>query len=220
VDITLAEYLEHGGIESALERHADQVFDNFSDVQKILARSIFAKLVELEQGGVVTRRTAILQNLIPADSSTEAVKKVVGELAEERVHLITIGEMDSEEEVGVEPTSQTYVTLAHEKLIDAWPWLRKLVDQNREIIALQNEIYRDACAWLEDLSSISALVGNTPREAVDGSSDAGGYLYESRQLRKVEEKLGLLQPNLDVLSLRFIEASRALRERRKSESRQ
>ena len=216
MDMTLPEYLKLGGIDSALERHANQVFDGLADEKKTLAMSIFSKLVELEQGGVATRRTAILKNLVPAGTRSQKVKKLVAELAAEGTNLITIGGMDSDEEMGKETTSQTSVTLAHEKLIDAWPWLKGLINRNKERIALQNEIFDDASAWLEDLNSTSSLDGSTPQEVDEGYTDSG-YLYEGRQLRRVEDRLRQLKPDLDDLSVRFIEASIALRKRRESE---
>ncbi len=79
------------------------------------------------------------------------------------------------------------VTLAHEKLIDAWPWLRQLVDENREMIALQNQINDDAAAWAR-------------------SKDAG-YLYRGGRLIQVEERLETLSPVLTALSQTFIQAS-------------
>ena len=71
--------------------------------------------------------------LIPAGAQGEAVKTAVQKLANAR--LIT--------------TDAAMVTISHEKLIDAWPWLKKLVNENRDAIALQNEIASDAKEWEE-----------------------------------------------------------------------
>ena len=79
------------------------------------------------------------------------------------------------------------MTIAHEKLIDAWPWLRQLVDENREAIALQNQIANDAKAW--------------------GEGQDAGYLYRGGRLAQVEERLAELGPSLDELSKQFIQAS-------------
>lgn len=49
------------------------------------------------------------------------------------------------------------VTLAHEKLLSAWTWLRKLVDENRDVIAVQNEIINDAKEWNENQRDDSFL---------------------------------------------------------------
>ena len=79
------------------------------------------------------------------------------------------------------------MTIAHEKLIDAWPWLRQLVDENREMIALQNQIQDDAQAWAE-------------------KKDAG-FLYRGGRLIQVEEQLKAAKPDLNELSQAFIQAS-------------
>ena len=81
MDLTLPEYLKRGGIESALERHANKVFDDFSDEQKALARGVFSKLIEVGQGRADTRRTAVFTELVPAGTEQEAVEAVVNALA-------------------------------------------------------------------------------------------------------------------------------------------
>ena len=79
------------------------------------------------------------------------------------------------------------MTIAHEKLIDAWPWLRQLVDENREIIVLQNQISRDAQDWVK--------------------KEDDDYLYGGVRLLQVEENKDQLRPGLDPLSEQFIQAS-------------
>ena len=190
MDLTLAEYLSHGGLASALERHANKVFDNFSDEQKILAHNVFSKLIEVGQGRVDTRRTATFAELVPAGVDKDLVADVIGKLSQEDIRLITTGDVNDDEASPDDLThTKATVTIAHEKLIDAWPWLRKLVDENREIILLQNQINNDAQAWNKE--------GDT------------GFLYRGGRLLHVEEKLDVLRPNLDDLSLQFIQASLA-----------
>ncbi|MCP4429050.1 MAG: hypothetical protein GY803_31580, partial [Chloroflexi bacterium] len=169
MELRLQEYLARGGIERALERHANKVFDSFSDEQKQLARGVFSKLIEVGQGRVDTRRTAVFTELIPAGTEPEAVAAVVTALANEGARLITTS--------GNETATGRTVTLAHEKLIDAWPWLRQLVDENREMISLQNQINDDAQAWAKE-------------------KDAS-FLYRGGQLIQVEEQLEAAKPDLN-----------------------
>jgi hypothetical protein len=190
MDLTLPEYLHRGGIEKALERHANQVFAHFSAEQQALAKTIFSRLIEVGQGRVDTRRTAVFSELIPAGQNAAAVSQVIDSLAREGARLLTTsGGHDQETDT---PTAAT-VTIAHEKLIDAWPWLRQLVDENREAIALQNQIAADAQAWAEE-------------------KDAG-YLNRGGRLAQVEEKLAKLAPSLNELSQQFVQASLAERQR-------
>ena len=53
------------------------------------------------------------------------------------------------------------VTLAHEKLLDAWIWLKRLVNENRETIAIQNEVAEDAKEWDEHSRDASYLYSGT-----------------------------------------------------------
>lgn len=187
MSLTLPEYLHRGGIESALERHANKVFNDFSEEQKTLAQNIFSKLIEVGQGRVDTRRTATFAELVPTNINPQEVVDVIASLTEEGVRLITTSGVESSQEIDENTYMQTTVTLAHEKLIDAWPWLRRLVDENRELIALQNQITNDAKLW------------ETQQDA--------GFLYRGGRLSQVEEKLSLLQPKLDGHTQQFIKAS-------------
>jgi len=175
MDLTLPEYLQRGGIESALERHANKVFDTFTDEQKGLARGVFSKLIEVGQGRADTRRTAVFSELVPSGTEDGAVTAVVDALSEKGVRLIT-----TSGEGGT-------VTIAHEKLIDAWPWLRQLVDENRDMIVLQNQINDDAKSWNEEKDT--------------------GFLYSGGRLVQVEDQLKASNPDLNELSQAFIQVS-------------
>ncbi|MEP6896284.1 MAG: WD40 repeat domain-containing protein, partial [Chloroflexota bacterium] len=135
--LTLAAYLQRGGIDEALKRHADESFNQLNGHEQELARSIFGGLIEVGRGTQDTKRTAFFNDLIPSDSNQADVQIVIQKLANAR--LITISEQGDKDTV----------TISHEKLIDAWPWLRKLINENRGVIALQNEIAADAKEWEE-----------------------------------------------------------------------
>ena len=145
IALTLNDYLQRGGIHKALERHADDSFSKLSRNEQELARSIFSGLIEIGRGTQDTRRTALFNELVPANTKAEDVEAIVQKLADAR--LIT-----TDEQAG----NDTF-TISHEKLIDAWPWLKKLVNENRDVIALQNEISADAKEWDEHKRDASYL---------------------------------------------------------------
>ena len=99
MDLTLEEYVDRGGIDRALERHANLVFDSFTDEQQELAKGIFSKLITVGEGRVDTRRTAVFEELVPADADEAAVAAVVGKLAAEGARLVTTSGVDSDEEL-------------------------------------------------------------------------------------------------------------------------
>ena len=184
MDMILSKYVQRGGIGNALEHHANKVFTSFSKNQKQLAKSVFSKLIEVGKGHVDTRRTAIFTDLIPTGTDADEVAKVVDTLASGGVRLLVT---DSNPASEADAPQIKTVTIAHEKLIDAWPWLRQLVNDNRELIALQNQIDTDAQLWVKE------------RDV--------GYLYRGSRLMLVEEKLAKTQLSLNESSEQFIQAS-------------
>jgi len=182
IALTLNDYLQHGGIRKSLERHADGAFAKLSESEQELARSIFSGLIEIGRGTQDTRRTALFNELIPASAKAEDVEAIVQKLADAR--LIT-----TDEQAGKDT-----VTISHEKLIDAWPWLKKLVNENRDVIALQNEIAEDAKEWEEHKRDAS-------------------YLYSGARLVNVREKLGTEKLVLSGMVQEFVQAGNTRRRR-------
>lgn len=156
-NLTRSAYLQREGIKKMLAHHADETFSRLSPREQELTKTIFSGLIEIGRGTQDTKRTALLNDLIPANTNKNEVKHVLQKLANAR--LVT-----SDEDV-----PEQY-TITHEKLIDAWPWLKKLVDENRDVIALQNEIAIDAKEWDEHKRDPS-------------------YLYTDARLLNVNEKL-------------------------------
>ncbi|HLO14565.1 MAG TPA: AAA family ATPase [Anaerolineales bacterium] len=182
IALTLDEYLQRGGIRRSLERHADEAFSRLDTSEQELTRSIFSGLIEVGRGTQDTRRTALFDELVPANAKAADVEAVVHKLADARL-IIT------DEQAGKDT-----VTISHEKLIDAWPWLKKLVNENRDVIALQNEIASDAKDWN------------------DNKRDAS-YLYTGARLIRVREQLESNKLVLSGLAREFVQTGHA-RQRR------
>jgi WD40 repeat protein/transcriptional regulator with XRE-family HTH domain len=176
--LTLHDYLQRGGIHKSLERHADASFTKLQENEQLLARAIFSGLIEIGHGTQDTRRTAIFDELIPSGASPSEVKRTIRKLADAR--LIT-----TDEQAGKDT-----VTISHEKLIDAWPWLKKLVNENREAIAMQNEIANAAKEWEEH------------------GRDAS-YLYRGARLANAQEQLQARKLVLSGLAQDFIDIGAA-----------
>lgn len=175
IALTLEDYLRHGGIQKSLERHADASLATLGEHEQELTRSIFRGLIEIGRGTQDTKRTALFDELVPANASTEEVLAIVQKLADARL-IIT------DEQAGKDT-----VTISHEKLIDAWPWLKKLVNENRDAIALQNEIANDAKEW-----------GEKKRDA--------SYLYSGARLINAREQLESRRLFLSGTAQEFVKA--------------
>jgi WD40 repeat protein len=175
IALALSDYFGRGGLRKSLERHADDSFTKLSKSEQQLARIIFSRLIEIRLGTLDTRRTAFSDELIPAGTESREVEATLHKLADAR--LITTDELAGRETV----------TISHEKLIDAWPWLRKLVNENRDVITLQNEIMEDAIDWDENNRETS-------------------YLYTGARLANAQEKINAKQIVLHDLARSFIDA--------------
>ncbi len=68
VALTRSAYLERGGIHKSLERHADSVFAKLSADEQELARSVFSGLIEIGRGTQDTKRTALFDELVHANT--------------------------------------------------------------------------------------------------------------------------------------------------------
>lgn len=183
--LTLQGYLERGGIHQALARYADDAFGQLSQKEQEMARWIFRGLVQPGRGTQDSRRTALFEELAPAGSDIHQVEAVIRRLADARL-LITDERADT-------PQEDRTATLAHERLLDAWPWLHRLVDENRESIALQVEIEQDAQRW-------------------QGSQRDDSYLYTGARLATAQERLAEKQIVLSGSGAAFIQAAVTFRE--------
>jgi hypothetical protein len=141
-----------------------------SSEQQELARSIFSGLIEIEKGRQDTRRTALFDELVPSNTKADDVEVVVLKLADARLVI-------TDEQAGKDT-----VTISHERLINAWPWLEKLINENRDVIALQNEIASDAKEWDDHERDASYLyfggkTGPSPG-TVNGAKDHPKWVVE------------------------------------------
>ena len=131
--MTLRSYSESGGVNGAIARTADRVYEGeLNESQRRVARDVFVRLTELGEGAQDTRRRARLDELIPSgdDRSSEA-RGVIKALADAR--LVTVGE-DS-------------VEVAHEALIREWPTLREWLRTDRDNIRIHRRLTDAATEW-------------------------------------------------------------------------
>ena len=173
IALTREAYLLRGGIQKSLERHADASFEKLNRHEQELAHTIFSGLIEIGRGTADTRRTAMFEELVPANAKEDEIQSIVRKLADAR--LITTDEA----------AGRDIVTISHEKLIEAWPWLKKLVNENRGVIALQNEIFTDAKEW-------------------DDHNRDKSYLYTGARLANAREQLRAKKLSLSGTAYQFI----------------
>ncbi len=106
--LTLAKYHQLGGVIGSLDRHAEQLYQSFTEQQQNWVKRIFLKLVRMGENGKDTRQRQPKSKLLalagdnPADQ--QAIRDVIEKLIWGRL-LVTA------------PNGEDWIDLAHEALM-------------------------------------------------------------------------------------------------------
>jgi WD40 repeat protein len=128
--LTLSRYQAIGSIRDAIEKTADQVYEQLDAAGQQTARWLLLRLIKLSDD-TQTRLRLDLRQLVE-DSPYPAARDVLEKLADAR--LVTL--------------AKTTAEIAHDVLLRAWPQLRKWIDEDRAGLLLQQRLRDDADDWL------------------------------------------------------------------------
>ncbi|MET8848497.1 XRE family transcriptional regulator [Amycolatopsis sp. NPDC004625] len=126
--LTLAGYQATGGIAGGLARTAEQLYETMDAAQQRAARQLLLRLTAIGDGTEDTKRRIPRDELDPTDPDLDVV---LDRLVDAR--LITLG--------------ATFVDLAHESLIRAWPRLRGWLATDRDGRRIHRHIADAAGFW-------------------------------------------------------------------------
>jgi WD40 repeat protein/energy-coupling factor transporter ATP-binding protein EcfA2 len=135
--LSLEAYRESGGVEGAIAKRADTIYEGFDAEQQKIARRIMLRLTQPGEGTEDTRRRATMLELITKTSEGGEVEGVAQALADSR--LLTTG---SDEE----PGHQT-IEVSHEALIRGWPRLRRWIEEDRAGLRILRRLTEAAREW-------------------------------------------------------------------------
>ncbi|MEV0253633.1 hypothetical protein AB0H82_05065 [Streptomyces sp. NPDC050732] len=176
--LSLSAYEAAGGIRHALAQTAEAVHAGLDRGQRRLARTLLLRLVAIGEGTDATRRRLARADLDSLGTDPADVQTVLDALAGAR--LITL---DTET-----------VELTHEALLEAWPRLRRWIDEDRAELLLRQRLSDAATAW--------------EREHRDP-----GALYRGTRLDAAEDSFAAPDSGLTALERDFLTASGAARDR-------
>jgi WD40 repeat protein/formylglycine-generating enzyme required for sulfatase activity len=171
------EYKNIGGVQKAIARTADDVYDSLSPDEQQQVRNIFVRLTRLDASAVQgerrrdTRRRVWLKDLVPAAAEPAVTERLVQRLAGQEARLVVIG-VD-------ETTQREAVEVAHEALIRHWPRLQKWLDEDRANFLLRDAIHQAADDWEQHSRDESYLIHRGGRlDDADALSRRSGFLNE------------------------------------------
>ena len=156
--LTVAAYRATGGIDGAVARAADTVYDGLDADGKQATRQLLLRLVSLGEGTADTRRRVAVTELTgtaePPESAdtpqANTARTVLTDLIQAR--LLTA---DTDTDGG------DTVEISHEALLSAWPKLHEWLSQDRSGLRTHRELTEAAHAWLAHGRDPSRLFGGT-----------------------------------------------------------
>jgi len=152
--LTFKGYEQIRGVKGALEKRADELYQDLAEADQKFVRCLFLELVQLGENQEVTRRRASWQDLLDKADSQEQLERVTRQLASWNQRLII--------------TDENKVEVAHEALLSEWRRLREWIEDNRDNIRLERRLKGDCQEWNKQNWPEGLLLTGTWLEAIDG----------------------------------------------------
>ena len=142
--LTHRAYDEIGGVKKALANHAEQVYQQLSEIQRLATQRIFVQLVRPGEGTEDTRRVATRNEV------GEQNWQLVSYLAGYQARLVVTGRDEKSQEDTVE--------VVHEALIRTWSNLREWMSANRQFRVWQERLKVVIQEWISSNHDPEALL--------------------------------------------------------------
>ena len=129
--LTLAGYLEAGGVAGALTRSAESAYTSLDESRRDLARHLFVRLADTDDGGALVRRAVPLDELELMGAGGEARRAVVETFVGRRLLAVDGDRLE----------------VAHEALLSAWPRLVRWLEDDAAGRAVRRHLAPAARDW-------------------------------------------------------------------------
>lgn len=129
------------GVGGALAKKAQEAYDSLkTDQEKQIVRSIFLKLILLNDDNRATRRRVAILDLLIGDPKEQSVREVIAHFTQPKVRILVTS-------APIENPNLETVEIAHEALIDNWEELKGWLRENKKAILQRDEIERLRYKW-------------------------------------------------------------------------
>jgi WD40 repeat protein/uncharacterized caspase-like protein len=206
--LTLKSYQQHiGGLQGALERKAQAVYESLDPAAQDCARWIFLSLTQLGDNTEDTRRRILKSDLVVSKYPRELVDRTLQALSDSKLVVVNTDEGTGN---GAESSSfdssnpSVTIEVAHEILIRHWSTLRWWLDESRNRLRVQRQIEQATQQWTQhDRQTDFLLRGVRLAEAED--------LYVNYTNELSQDIQQFIQAGLKERDREQIEAKRRLR---------
>lgn len=144
-------YRKIGGAVGALATRADELYDDFTDEGRELARQIFLRLVILGEGSEDTRRRAFHSELESLTEDKDLLGEIIESFADYR--LLSLDTQPGTQEPTVE--------VAHEAILQVWSRLHAWISDSRDELRTQRQVADEIKLWFESGKDESYLASGS-----------------------------------------------------------
>ncbi|MGL4498464.1 MAG: hypothetical protein ACRCU2_05320, partial [Planktothrix sp.] len=184
-------YHQIGGVQRALQKHVDTIYEGLSPDEQQATQRIFLRLVNIgEDTASKGQLKAVRCRISKALFTDELEQKVLAKLIDEKL-LVSGRSLESQEST---------IDISHEILLTSWTTLNTWIQDNRKTIAIRNRLNHDLNLWKSQKSDAELWSGSKLEQVLELRIDPifnevlGGFSLEENQ---------------------FIDLSRGLRDRQR-----
>lgn len=186
--LTHAAYDAIGGVQKALAGHAERIYQSATPAEQDIMRRIFLRIVEVSEGGEITRRRVTREELQFSGVPDAMVQQVVDRLTAPEARLLIASREITSSETADAPV--TRLEVCHEALIREWERYQSWIQENLEDLRISSDILRQANDWVQ-----------RERDA--------SYLLRGARLMQAEE--WIVEADANAIQREFVRASVAQR---------
>jgi WD40 repeat protein len=218
--LTLAEYVDAGGIAGALTQGAHRTWSGLSPALQQAAKRLLLRLSYVGTDGIGVRRRRACADLVTDVDDRTTVTEVINKLAIGRLLLVS-----------VDPVQGAVVEIAHESLLREWPLLRDWLTEDRDTSRVREELASAVELWDRNDRHSSYLLPALRVQTVESlarqqrltlTSTERRFILDSRRRSRRQRALRRTLPALSLLVavLTAVTALAVVSQRRAEHSRQ
>jgi len=145
------QYREIGGIEGALAKRADEIYEKLNSEEQNITRKLFLRIIAIDENGSVTRRRLLWTEMMSGIENPETLNNVLDAFSK---HRLLTRDRDR-------TTSLPTIEVAHEAIISSWQKLRDWIEKNRTILQRRQELRVEVDTWLNNKRDKSYLASGS-----------------------------------------------------------
>lgn len=137
--LTLQAYRTMGGIDGALSRTADRLYERLTAAQKAAAHQVFLRLVSITEGETRSRRRVVASELLGLEMEVTDLQAVLDAFGKERLLSFDRSPV----------TGSPTVEVAHEALLERWSRLSAWIAEAQDDVRRNARLSDLATEWTE-----------------------------------------------------------------------